>query len=273
MMQGVIFGNDGPVMQGTWYNPTTGDAFVVRDSFFEDNQYIVAATDGRFLRYDQLQNYVQSDMSLDELKRIKKEKENTVKISEIPNEVKNILEGETSSDSWSDMMLPEDMDIHTSALSKPLGNIYDDYNNDDEVVALTGQRVTVTPVNINTTIIDKALSNTVKPKFKVSIEWEDYPSKQIELLKDVMNISKEEILDWYLDNIIVDDILDEVKESIINKICPKEAPNPLKLLEKMINITPPTENSNDFQSTAISVEDNKVKPKKGGKKMKITPNL
>lgn len=271
MMQGVIFGNEGPVMQGTWYNPTTGDAFVVRDSFFEDNQYIVAATDGRFLRYDQLQNYVQSDMSLDELKRMKREKENTIKTSEIPNEVKNILEGETSSDSWSDMMLPEDMDIQSSVLTKPIGNIY---NGNTTTVNSTKTQVLELPTNINTAIIDKALGSTPPPKFKVSIEWEDYPSKQIELLKDVMNISKEEILDWYLDNIIVDDILDEVKESIINKICPKEAPNPLKLLEKMINITPPTEDSNEFQSTAISVEDNKVKPKKsGGKKMKITPSL
>ena len=41
---GMMFGGEGPVMQGTWYNPTTGDAFTVRDSFFEDNQYVITTT-------------------------------------------------------------------------------------------------------------------------------------------------------------------------------------------------------------------------------------
>jgi hypothetical protein len=272
MMQGVMFGGEGPIMQGTWYNPSTGDAFVVLDSYFEDNQYIVKTTDGRFLKYNQIQNYVQTEMSVEELKRIENEKKQreTKHNDVIPPEVQNIIEGGNNSDDpWADMMIPEDMNIHTNALSKPLGNI------NDRHIASTSSSAPVqkTAGNLNTAIIDKALSSTVLPKFKVSIEWEDYPSKQIELLEDVMNISKEEILDWYLDNIIVDDILDEVKESIINKICPKEVPNPLKILEKMINMTPPTEASNDFQSDDIPVETNKVKPKKGSKKMKITPSI
>ena len=45
---GMMFGGEGPVMQGTWYNPNTGDAFTVRDSFFEDNQYVVTTTDDAY---------------------------------------------------------------------------------------------------------------------------------------------------------------------------------------------------------------------------------
>ena len=69
MMNGMMFGGEGPVMQGTWYNPNTGDAFTVRDSFFEDNQYVVTTTDGRYLSYNQIQNYIQSDMPLEQLKK------------------------------------------------------------------------------------------------------------------------------------------------------------------------------------------------------------
>ena len=38
MNNGVMFNTEGPIMTGSWYNPNTGDSFVVRDSFFENNQ-------------------------------------------------------------------------------------------------------------------------------------------------------------------------------------------------------------------------------------------
>ena len=47
---------DGPMIEGTWFNPDTGDRFTVRDSFFEDNNYTVLTTDGRTLNYNQIQN-------------------------------------------------------------------------------------------------------------------------------------------------------------------------------------------------------------------------
>ena len=59
--QGIVFDTQGPVMSGTWYNPKTGDSFTVRDSFFQDNQFVVTTTDGRMLSYNQIQHYVQSD--------------------------------------------------------------------------------------------------------------------------------------------------------------------------------------------------------------------
>ena len=103
---GMMFGGEGPVMNGTWYNPHTGDAFTVRDSFFEDNQYVVTTTDGRYFRYDQLQNYIQSDMKLDDLKKIKTEVENKPKIEELPAEVSNLIDNEPNT--FNDLILPED---------------------------------------------------------------------------------------------------------------------------------------------------------------------
>ena len=55
MNNGLMFGMEGPNMEGTWYNPQTGDSFTVRNSFFQDNQYLVQTTDGRVLTYEQLE--------------------------------------------------------------------------------------------------------------------------------------------------------------------------------------------------------------------------
>ena len=53
-----IFTNDGPMMTGTWYNPTNGDSFTVADSFFQDNQYIVKIVDnnGNMATYGHIAN-------------------------------------------------------------------------------------------------------------------------------------------------------------------------------------------------------------------------
>ena len=41
MNNGIMFGAQGPMMTGTWYNPNNGDSFTVRDCFFENNLYCI----------------------------------------------------------------------------------------------------------------------------------------------------------------------------------------------------------------------------------------
>ena len=202
---GMMFGGEGPVMQGTWYNPHTGDAFTVRDSFFEDNQYVVTTTDGRYFRYDQLQNYIQSDMKLEDLKKMKVEK--TPVKEELPSEVANLISG----DDYSGMLLPEDEAI----INKPhsFGNIAS-----PQVPVITNGLATHEPVNVNNTIIEKALKGASKPGFSINVKWNDYPEKQIEMLKDIMEIPSDEIVEWYLDNIQLDDFIMAFKNAIDDKI-------------------------------------------------------
>ena len=42
---------DGPTIEGVWQNPKTGDFFTVRDSYMEDDDFIIIATDGRRFNY------------------------------------------------------------------------------------------------------------------------------------------------------------------------------------------------------------------------------
>ena len=207
---GMMFGGEGPVMNGTWYNPHTGDAFTVRDSFFEDNQYVVTTTDGRYFRYDQLQNYIQSDMKLEDLKQMHEVKENTNEI--LPLEVSNLID-KTDDEEDPIGILPDDLDL---IKPRSLGNLGDkptvaNYVKDDV-------KLSITPVNMNSAIIEKALKNTTKPNFSINIEWSNYPSKEIEMLKDIMEIPSDEIVEWYLDNIQFNDFVMAFKAAIDDKI-------------------------------------------------------
>jgi hypothetical protein len=206
---GVTFGSEGPLIQGTWVNPTTGDSFTVRDSFFEDNNYVITTTDGRYIRYDQFQNYVQADeKSVNEIKNNLKAKQQD---EPLPAEISSLI---ANDDTDASMLIPEDATLiyGNKHDNKPvsLGNL----NAVPQKIAKTSQPVE----DMNTAIIKKALSSTETPKFKISLKWDNYPAKQIEMLYDIMGISEDEIVEWYLDNIQMIDIIDTIKDSIKNKI-------------------------------------------------------
>ena len=253
---GMMFGGEGPVMQGTWYNPHTGDAFTVRDSFFEDNQYVVTTTDGRYFRYDQLQNYIQSDMKLEDLKKMKIENKQEEKL---PSEVSNLIDG----DNYSNMMLPEDQAILNQ--SKPLGNI-NNVNSNNTQVKLESPINT----NMNSTIIEKALKNTVKPNFSINIEWPNYPSKEIEMLNDIMEIPSDEIVEWYLNNIQLNDFIMSFKNAIDNKISNKLKSIEAKLLgpEEIITIEAPVVKESDKDDGGALAKEPKKSSKRATNKNK-----
>ena len=205
MQNGMMFGGEGPVMQGTWYNPTNGDVFTVRDSFFEDNNYVVTTTDGRYLNYNQLQNYIQSDTPAEQLKKSFSNKQQEI----LPSEVQGILED----DSYNSLILPEDLNQSTNILSKPLGNI----NN----VSNSVYNVETKHIDVNKTIIEKALKNTTPPKLTILAEWDKYPEKEITMLANIMDISRKDIADWYCENLeneLLQELLESFKNSIYSKI-------------------------------------------------------
>jgi hypothetical protein len=171
-------------------------------------------TDGRKMDYNRLQNYIQSDMKLEDLKKMKIERQEK---EEIPDEIKGLLA--TEDDGQDDYLIPED-NIYTG---KGLGNINEPRHIAPAYAHAPASLGNInTPTNMNTAIIEKALKNTTKPQFYVNVSWTDYPERQIEMLKDVMDIPEDEILDWYLDNIDMVEIVDAVKEGIRNRILFKE---------------------------------------------------
>lgn len=191
-MQNLTFGTEGPIMSGTWYNPNNGDSFTVQDSFFEDNQYVVQTTDGRFLKYDQIQNYIKSDKLLD-MNNLRLDKSQTQEpaVNDLPPEVMGLLEAD-------DLIL-----------SSPLGNLY------EQVQEPVTTAIPKTQANTsNYTIISKALSKRSLPDIQIGVDWNKCPLKEMKMLIDLMDVTEDEIIEWYINNIDVNTTTQMIKSSI-----------------------------------------------------------
>ena len=201
-MNGLTFSSEGPIMDGTWYNPHTGDSFTVRDSFFEDNQYVVMTTDGRLMKYEQIQNYIKSD------KPIQMEKPTTTpKQDVLPAEVAGLLEDVN----YDDMIMADDLAM---IQGNTLGNLYTKNPGMLETTPMQVVQGTPQPINTNYDIISKALSKRTLPEFQVSIDWTACPVKEIVMLMDLMDVQEQEIVDWYLSQVDVQTTTLMIKEVI-----------------------------------------------------------
>lgn len=196
------FGIEGPMITGSWVNPQTGDSFTAVDTFFEDNNLLIKTSDGRILKYDQIQNYLQTD-NPDAFKKTASSQKND---SPIPAEVLSEIE----SGGENDLIIPDDniysggSSFNGALQSTELGNIYSESN----------QKRTIQDYSI----IDRALSKCDLPSPTVKISWDSFPRREIEMLVDVMNVSVDDIIQYYINNISMKDIKDMFSESVKNYI-------------------------------------------------------
>ena len=198
MGNGVVFNNDMPMINGHWYNPHTGDSFTAVDSFLEDNQFIVKTNDGRFIRYDQFQHYVQTENLMP-----KGNPSSKSRVDDTPKEVLDLIEGTDNNMG----MLPDEMD-----LIKPLGNLSS--NN----VPRSMDMSTVSTITTNEAIINKALSKRTMPDMNVGIDWSNFPKQEMKMLIDLMDVKLDEIIDWYVKGLDVNHYLNCLRAIIADYI-------------------------------------------------------
>lgn len=197
---GLMFGMEGPNMEGTWYNPKTGDSFTVRNSFFQDNQYIVQTTDGRILDYNTLQSYIQSDRPIEMPTKTE---------DNLPAEVADLVD----SNDFSYNILPEDLNMING--SKSLGNLSITNNTTpgDPIISIP-----YTQVDQNFAMIEKALAKKSMPDIQVSIDWKNFPQREMDMLIDIMDVNENEIIDWYVRQIDTNYLAECLKEVIKDHI-------------------------------------------------------
>lgn len=189
---GILFQGTSPIMTGTWYNPSTGDSFTVKDTFFENNEYVVYTTDNRMLNYNQIQHYVQTD-NKDMIE------------DKLPPEVSAMLETNNDTD-----ILPEDQLLIN-------GNFYDkELQKGLQIphIQIDVNKSATTPVTDNTHIIEKALSKTILPDISVKLNCTKYPEREIDMLVDIMDIPVSEIVDWYINKFGANEIKKLMEDSI-----------------------------------------------------------
>lgn len=214
----MTFGMEGPVVTGWWVNPKTGDTFEVVDTYFEDNKLLVKTADGRLLNYNQIQNYIQTNdpgTRKNIVERAKSQASRPSDRSMLPPEIANEIEGDSAMDS---LLIPDD-------------NIYGILKNG----AATSE-LNLTPVNTNVVdpgdfpIIDRALNSKSFPKITGCVDWKKFPDKEISMLIDVMNVSKDDIIQYYFNHLSIEDIRKSIEQAIKSHI--EEKLNPTKTKSK-----------------------------------------
>ena len=201
MNQGIMFNGETPMMEGKWYNPHTGDSFVVRNTFFEDNQLVVQTMDGRMLEYNQLQHYVQSNGS-DPAPTTQVNKQ--VSNNQLPPEISSLIEEGD--------MLAEDAALIAGYSQGPnwqgpvkLGsNIYEPVT---EPIAGPME-------STNNIIISKALSKLELPKLDVNLDKNTMPENAIRMLHDIMDIPTEDIVEWYINHMDINKIYETIRDQL-----------------------------------------------------------
>lgn len=202
-MNGINFPMDGPCMSGTWYNPHTKDSFTVRDTFFENNQLMVQTTDGRMMDYNMIQNYIQcnpKDIPVNETKQT---------YNELPAEVAELLETPTPQDP---NMLEEDMLLISGQSRQPivsLGNL-----NAPSSIAVNKLEQQGIGQSEDQRLIQRVLSRQQQPSISCNINWTKFPQKQMDVLMDMMGVDLDDVCDFYISKIDLNDIRESIKRDI-----------------------------------------------------------
>lgn len=185
-MNGISFDTmSGIDLTGWWYDHRTGTNINVVDQFFEDNNLYVKTADNRIIPYAKIENYIKTDSP------IKKQEMQPQKSKTIPKEILEELDdlSENESQDFSDVTMFDD-DIE---MIKGTARNFNDATPRPPLVLPNQQ-----PINPNKHIIEKAFSKINDMMFDFTILWEGH-TELINMLTNVMDISKEEIIDFLTD--------------------------------------------------------------------------
>lgn len=225
---GIQFSGEGPMMSGTWYNPQTGHKFTVRDCFFEDNNFIVIATNGQRYDYNTIQHYIQctdkDGKPMEPDSSVMAPRNQQVKTT-LPPEVSSIL---AEDNEYADLMTPEDMamsGVSENPLTKGLGNLNERFGTKhiapatEHVAAPISQPYQhIDPADAeDLKMIDRVLRRLPRPEFNAEIEWKE-PGKQISTLIEMFGIGADLIAQYYVDKLDKDSIFEGIKQKLADYI-------------------------------------------------------
>lgn len=189
---------NGPVMEGTWWNPKTGHKFTVRDSFFQDGIFTVMTTDGRMLDYNMIQDYVQyNGKDQDDVYS----KPSLGTINNLPPEVADLIE-------------PTPMAYEAPIVPQAPKNTIVDYD-----------------------IIDRVLKDHAVPACDVKLKW-NAPNEQLKTLVDILNVDANSIVQYYINKIDLDGMKKAFEDSIRAYLTPEVKEEPAKVEPKEISKVP-----------------------------------
>lgn len=186
-MNGISFDTmSGIDLTGWWYDHRTGTNINVVDQFFEDNNLYVKTADNRIIPYSRIENYIKTESP------IKKQETQAQKPKPIPKEILDEIDdfSENEPQEFSSEVTMFDDDIE---MIKGTARNINDATPRPQLVLPNQQ-----PINPNKHIIEKAFSKIDDMIFDFTILWEGH-TELINMLTNVMDISKDEIIDFLSD--------------------------------------------------------------------------
>ena len=222
---------DGPTIEGVWQNPKTGDFFTVRDSYMEDDDFIIIATDGRRFNYKMLNDYSQTNQKIEELKhsrdmmrRKREQDEDNEVLKLIGTDEEDILTKPLKRNTQPTTQTPSEDAEMDDEINSLMGN----YAN--PVRRPAGVRMPIDapvydrsvaykqPGLKDADIIGRALKRVKAPEIKLDLIFEKYPEKQLDMLVDLMGCEYEDIANWMYEEYFSMDlksiIIDKIKEML-----------------------------------------------------------
>ena len=196
---------ESPMISGTWYNPKTGHHFTAKDTYMEDNRMYVLTTDGQRIDYEMLSQYVQSDNPQRDMKEFQNPKPAS---AVLPPEVQSAVLPPDAANPGDDLSSDEDKalingtaaqsGIGYSAPQSGLGNIHQ-------------------PEDEDTLLVRRMLKRAEKPSVNCYISWDNFPTKQMDML-DTMGVDYEKIAEFYMKDLDIKSIQDIIKNAIVTYI-------------------------------------------------------
>ena len=188
-------GPGGPMVSGRWINKKTGQVINVRDSFIDGDSMVIMSDRGQIPFNEFSQYYIQaSDEVYDENGKVIDKK--SVELSDIAD----VNPGNNISHIEEQKIVNE--------LTTPLRSS-------------GGSKVIVEESGKNFGLIDKIFQKKEsRPKLNLKIDWADFPNKELSMLVDYFDVSKEEIADYIGKHLINSDLLNEslnkwLKENLV----------------------------------------------------------
>ena len=183
-----MMGMGGPMISGAWINQKTGEKVVVRDSYMDGDKMYVILTNGQQLSLEDFQDYVQmSEESYDERGRnigiVNDEADinNKNEIKDIKYDPAIIFDGIDTNVTKKD----GESDLQRQILS----NEFND-NVDTSTPSNTENKSTASEQE---EMIMKIFNKVEKPTLSFIVNWNNYPKKELAMLKEYFNVTNDDI--------------------------------------------------------------------------------
>ena len=190
----IMFDGGVPMLDGTWYDPKTGNSITIRDTFFEDNNLVIMTTDGRKIPYTQMERYIKSDKPIPKQPKVD------------PNILKNSRKELAEPATWDDLILDEDKDI--------LGNNNDLLTRGLDTLKPNNPPIVKKEENVEDQILEKALKRWDDDlEATITIKWGAKKST-LENLMDMFGFTEEDFAKYLLKKVKNIDLEEPMKNAV-----------------------------------------------------------